>query len=207
MPILCLTNQLLTYLMAFIWIPTDGHRLSDYAIGPEAKLNLVIRQTGEKTGALGVGSSSSTRERVWQILSTILARHFSPADSSKVLEHLIKVFQCSAQQHPSAHQIEAKFLGKMRGREHTGKLTRSLQGQYKQATNQMLMQKLTLKVSLMSPICFAHQHSIYNCSYNWSFKSFCSLKPLNGLLSARQNQDVPLCSFIDFNYTYLLKWK
>lgn len=113
MPILCLTNQLLAYLMVFIRIPTDGHRLSDYAIGPEAKLNLVIRQTGEKTGALGVGSSSSTRERVWQILSTILARHFSPADSSKVLEHLIKVFQCSAQQHPSIHQIEA-IPGKIR---------------------------------------------------------------------------------------------
>lgn len=73
--------------------PPDGHRLSDYAIGPEAKLNLVIRQTGEKTGALAVGSSSNTQERVWQILSSILARHFSPADASKVLEHLIKVFR------------------------------------------------------------------------------------------------------------------
>lgn len=74
-------------------IPTDGHRLSDYAIGPEAKLNLVIRQTGEKTGALAVGSSSNTQERVWQIVSSILARHFSPADASKVLEHLIKVLR------------------------------------------------------------------------------------------------------------------
>lgn len=74
-------------------IPTDGHRLSDYAIGPEAKLNLVVRQTGEKTGALAVGSSSHSQDRVWQIVSSILARHFSPADASKVLEHLIKVLQ------------------------------------------------------------------------------------------------------------------
>lgn len=72
-------------------IPTDGHRLSDYAIGHEAKLNLVIRQTGEKTGA--VGSSSNTQERVWQIVASILARHFSPADAPKVLEHLVKVLQ------------------------------------------------------------------------------------------------------------------
>lgn len=136
--------------MVFILISTDGHRLSDYAIGPEAKLNLVVRQTGEKTGALGVGSSSSTRERVWQILSTILARHFSPADSSKVLEHLIKVFQCSAQQHPSIHQIEA-IPGKMRGREHTGKLSRSLQGQYKQATSQHLMLKLHVILKCIFP--------------------------------------------------------
>lgn len=74
---------------------TDEHRLSDYSIGPEAKLNLVIRPSGEKTGASGAGpSSSSTQGRVWQIASTILAKHFSPADASKVHENLIKVFEC-----------------------------------------------------------------------------------------------------------------
>lgn len=73
---------------------TDEHRLSDYSIGPEAKLNLVIRPSGEKTGASGAGpSSSSTQGRVWQIASTILAKHFSPADASKVHENLIKVFE------------------------------------------------------------------------------------------------------------------
>lgn len=73
---------------------TDEHRLSDYSIGPEAKLNLVIRPSGEKTGASGAGPSSSTTQgRVWQIASTILAKHFSPADASKVHENLIKVFE------------------------------------------------------------------------------------------------------------------
>ncbi|TWW59950.1 Ubiquitin-like protein 4A [Takifugu flavidus] len=105
-------------------IPTDGHRLSDYAIGPEAKLNLVIRQTGEKTGALGVGSSSNTQDRVWQIVSSILARHFSPADASKVLEHLIKEYERSIQQlslddierlagrllHPNGGSIDSSYM-------------------------------------------------------------------------------------------------
>ncbi|TNM90148.1 hypothetical protein fugu_004382 [Takifugu bimaculatus] len=102
----------------------DGHRLSDYAIGPEAKLNLVIRQTGEKTGALGVGSSSNTQDRVWQIVSSILARHFSPADASKVLEHLIKEYERSIQQlslddierlagrllHPNGGSIDSSYM-------------------------------------------------------------------------------------------------
>lgn len=77
--------------IVFISLPTDEHRLSDYSIGPEAKLNLVIRPSGEKTGSLSAGSSSSTQGRVWQIVSTILARHFSPVDATKVHEHLIKV--------------------------------------------------------------------------------------------------------------------
>lgn len=75
----------------------DEHRLSDYSIGPEAKLNLVIRPLGERTGASGMvassSNSSSTQGRVWQTVSTILARHFSPADAAKVHEQLIKVFK------------------------------------------------------------------------------------------------------------------
>lgn len=76
--------------------PSDEHRLSDYSIGPEAKLNLVIRPVGERTGASGMvaSSSSSTHGGVWQTVSTILARHFSPADAAKVHEQLIKVFKC-----------------------------------------------------------------------------------------------------------------
>lgn len=79
-------------------LSSDEHRLSDYSIGPEAKLNLVIRPVGERTGASGMvasSSSSSTQGRVWQTVSTILARHFSPADAAKVHEQLIKVFKCS----------------------------------------------------------------------------------------------------------------
>lgn len=77
-------------------LSSDEHRLSDYSIGPEAKLNLVIRPMGERTGASGiVASSSSAQGRVWQTVSTILARHFSPPDAAKVNEQLIKVFKCS----------------------------------------------------------------------------------------------------------------
>ncbi|XP_068616812.1 ubiquitin-like protein 4A [Brachionichthys hirsutus] len=78
----------------------DEHRLSDYSIGPEAKLNLVIRPVGERTGAPGTvaGSSGSTQGRVWQTVSTILARHFSPADAAKVHEQLIKDYERSLRQ-------------------------------------------------------------------------------------------------------------
>lgn len=77
----------------------DEHRLSDYSIGPEAKLNLVIRPLGERTGASGTaGSSSSTQGGVWQTVSTILARHFSPADAAKVHEQLIKDYERSLRQ-------------------------------------------------------------------------------------------------------------
>lgn len=79
--------------MHAILLSSDEHRLSDYSIGPEAKLNLVVRPPGERTGASGTaaGGSSSTHEGVWQMVSTILARHFSPADAVKVHEQLIKV--------------------------------------------------------------------------------------------------------------------
>ncbi|XP_029019875.1 ubiquitin-like protein 4A [Betta splendens] len=82
----------------------DEHRLSDYSIGPEAKLNLVIRPVGERTGGSGTtassssNSSSSTHGGVWQMVSTILARHFSPADAAKVHEQLIKDYERSLRQ-------------------------------------------------------------------------------------------------------------
>lgn len=83
----------------------DEHRLSDYSIGPEAKLNLVIRPAGERTGVSGTAagtssssSSSSTHGGVWQSVSTILARHFTPADAAKVHEQLIKDYERSLRQ-------------------------------------------------------------------------------------------------------------
>lgn len=85
------------YTLVFV----DEYRLSDYAIGPEAKLNLVVRPTGERNGGAAVStnctntsttsSSGSTGSGVWQLLSTVLAKHFSPADAAKVQEQLIKV--------------------------------------------------------------------------------------------------------------------
>ncbi|MBN3297899.1 UBL4A protein, partial [Amia calva] len=65
----------------------DEHRLSDYAIGPDAKLNLVVRPAGEVRG----GS-------VWQSLPTILAKHFTPADAAKVQEQLLKDYERSLRQ-------------------------------------------------------------------------------------------------------------
>ncbi|KAG7480736.1 hypothetical protein MATL_G00059460 [Megalops atlanticus] len=73
----------------------DEHRLSDYSIGPDAKLNLVVRPAGERGGAAGAGSSSGG---VWQSLSAVLAKHFSPADAAKVQEQLIKDYERSLRQ-------------------------------------------------------------------------------------------------------------
>ncbi|KAA0713655.1 Ubiquitin-like protein 4A [Triplophysa tibetana] len=80
----------------------DEHRLSDYSIGPEAKLNLVVRPPAERTGG-AMGSSSSrnnekTSSGVWQLLSTVLAKHFTPADAAKVQEQLIKDYERSLRQ-------------------------------------------------------------------------------------------------------------
>lgn len=78
----------------------DEHRLSDYSIGPEAKLNLVIRPVGERTVVSGMAASSSGSSQggVWQTVSTILARHFSPADAAKVHEQLVKDYERSLRQ-------------------------------------------------------------------------------------------------------------
>ncbi|XP_051509142.1 ubiquitin-like protein 4A [Myxocyprinus asiaticus] len=77
----------------------DEHSLSDYSIGPEAKLNLVVRPAGERSGgAMGASSSCNNGQpgnSVWQVLSTVLAKHFSPADAAKVQEQLIKDYERS----------------------------------------------------------------------------------------------------------------
>uniref|UniRef100_A0A3Q0R5V4 Ubiquitin-like domain-containing protein n=1 Tax=Amphilophus citrinellus TaxID=61819 RepID=A0A3Q0R5V4_AMPCI len=97
----------------------DEHRLSDYSIGPEAKLNLVIRPVGERTGASGTAACG-----VWQTVSTILARHFSPADAAKVHEQLIKDYERSLRQlslddierlagrllHPEGEGVDASYM-------------------------------------------------------------------------------------------------
>ncbi|KAK2902274.1 ubiquitin-like protein 4A [Channa argus] len=105
----------------------DEHRLSDYSIGPEAKLNLVIRPVGERTGASGMAAGSSTSKTyggVWQMVSTILARHFSPADAAKVHEQLIKDYERSLRQlslddierlagrllHPDSEGMETSYM-------------------------------------------------------------------------------------------------
>lgn len=78
----------------------DEHRLCDYSIGPEAKLNLVIRPAGERSaGTVSPASSGSPSQGgVWQTVSLILAKHFSPADAAKVHEQLIKDYERSLRQ-------------------------------------------------------------------------------------------------------------
>lgn len=107
----------------------DEHRLSDYSIGPDSKLNLVIRPVGERTGVSGMAASSSSgssssQAGVWQTVSTILARHFSPADAAKVHEQLIKDYERSLRQlslddierlagrllHPDADGMDTSYM-------------------------------------------------------------------------------------------------
>ncbi|XP_059379811.1 ubiquitin-like protein 4A [Carassius carassius] len=75
----------------------DEHRLSDYSIGPEAKLNLVVRPACERSGNSS-GGPDKAGSGVWQLLSTVLAKHFSPADAAKVQEQLIKDYERSLRQ-------------------------------------------------------------------------------------------------------------
>ncbi|CAM2103140.1 unnamed protein product [Caretta caretta] len=69
----------------------DEHRLSDYSIGPESKLNLVIKPpekaSPEDPGHRGPPPPFPT---IWHPLGQVLARHFSTADAEKVLEQLQK---------------------------------------------------------------------------------------------------------------------
>ncbi|XP_059910879.1 ubiquitin-like protein 4A [Gadus macrocephalus] len=105
----------------------DEHSLSDYAIGPDAKLNLVVRPAGERTSTVGMaGSSGSSGPQggVWQTLSTVLAKHFSPADAAKVHEQLIKDYERSVRQlslddierlagrllHPDSEGMDTSYL-------------------------------------------------------------------------------------------------
>uniref|UniRef100_A0A3B4ADQ4 Ubl4 C-terminal TUGS domain-containing protein n=1 Tax=Periophthalmus magnuspinnatus TaxID=409849 RepID=A0A3B4ADQ4_9GOBI len=77
----------------------DEHRLCDYSIGPEAKLNLVVRPAGERPAApVPTSSNSSSQGGVWQTVSMVLAKHFSPADAAKVHEQLIKDYERSLRQ-------------------------------------------------------------------------------------------------------------
>ncbi|KAJ8285922.1 hypothetical protein GJAV_G00032510 [Gymnothorax javanicus] len=74
----------------------DEHRLSDYSIGPDAKLNLVVRPAGERSGPSG--GMTMAANGVWQSISAVLAKHFSPSDAAKVQEQLIKDYERSLRQ-------------------------------------------------------------------------------------------------------------
>lgn len=73
-------------------LPADGKRLSDYSIGPNSKLNLVVKPLEkvlreEKKLAEGPPAPPAA----WQLVSQILARHFSTADASRVMDQLQRV--------------------------------------------------------------------------------------------------------------------
>uniref|UniRef100_A0A2K6U7S1 Ubiquitin like 4A n=1 Tax=Saimiri boliviensis boliviensis TaxID=39432 RepID=A0A2K6U7S1_SAIBB len=75
----------------------DGKRLSDYSIGPNSKLNLVVKPL-EKVlleGGTGRRLADSSSPHVWQLISKVLARHFSAADASRVLEQLQRDYERS----------------------------------------------------------------------------------------------------------------
>ncbi|XP_078003993.1 ubiquitin-like protein 4A isoform X2 [Phascolarctos cinereus] len=70
----------------------DELRLSDYSIGPNSKINLVIKLPDEGT-ARHLPSKPQVQSQplpIWLLVSQILARHFSTADTRRVLEQLQK---------------------------------------------------------------------------------------------------------------------
>ncbi|XP_053154336.1 ubiquitin-like protein 4A [Hemicordylus capensis] len=74
----------------------DEHRLSDYSIGPESKLNLVIKPP-EKASPEDPGRRPSPPQNpaIWHTLAQVVGRHFSVADAEKVLEQLQKDYERS----------------------------------------------------------------------------------------------------------------
>uniref|UniRef100_A0A6I8NTZ1 Ubiquitin-like protein 4A n=1 Tax=Ornithorhynchus anatinus TaxID=9258 RepID=A0A6I8NTZ1_ORNAN len=70
----------------------DENRLSDYNIGPDSKLNLVIKPS-EKASPEAPPSAVSAAPRLWCLVAQVLARHFSTADAERVLEQLQKDYE------------------------------------------------------------------------------------------------------------------
>ncbi|EPY88912.1 hypothetical protein CB1_000146006 [Camelus ferus] len=70
----------------------DGKRLSDYSIGPNSRLNLVVRPLEkvllEESTAWRLAEALPPTPAAWQLISKVLARHFSAADASRVLDQL-----------------------------------------------------------------------------------------------------------------------
>lgn len=73
----------------------DGKRLSDYSIGPNSKLNLVVKPLEkvllEESSARTVAEAPPPPPATWPLISKVLARHFSAADASRVLDQLQRV--------------------------------------------------------------------------------------------------------------------
>lgn len=74
----------------------DEHTLSDYSIGPESKLNLVIKPA-EKASPEEPGRRSGPPQNpvIWHMLAQVLSKHFSVADAEKVVEQVQKDYERS----------------------------------------------------------------------------------------------------------------
>uniref|UniRef100_A0A8C3YBE4 Ubiquitin-like protein 4A n=1 Tax=Catagonus wagneri TaxID=51154 RepID=A0A8C3YBE4_9CETA len=77
----------------------DGKRLSDYSIGPNSKLNLVVKPLEkvllEESAARRLAEAPPPPPVAWQLVSKVLARHFSAADASRVLDQLHRDYERS----------------------------------------------------------------------------------------------------------------
>ncbi|XP_068780227.1 ubiquitin-like protein 4A [Struthio camelus] len=78
----------------------DELRLSDYAIGPEARLNLVLKPPeraggGEEGGRGAAPPPAPPFPAIWAQLGRVLGRHFGAADAARVLEQLHKDYEQS----------------------------------------------------------------------------------------------------------------
>ncbi|XP_062054462.1 ubiquitin-like protein 4A [Lepus europaeus] len=75
----------------------DGKQLSDYSMGPNSKLNLVVKPLEKVLLAEGTARrlADSPPLPVWHLTSKVLACHFSAADASGVLEQLQRGYERS----------------------------------------------------------------------------------------------------------------
>ncbi|XP_065771595.1 ubiquitin-like protein 4A isoform X2 [Muntiacus reevesi] len=77
----------------------DGKRLSDYSIGPNSKLNLVVKPLEkvllEESTARKTAEAPAPPPAAWPLISRVLARHFSAADASRVLDQLQRDYERS----------------------------------------------------------------------------------------------------------------
>ncbi|KAF4026584.1 hypothetical protein G4228_018822 [Cervus hanglu yarkandensis] len=77
----------------------DGKRLSDYSIGPNSKLNLVVKPLEkvllEESTARKTVEAPAPPPAAWPLISRVLARHFSAADASRVLDQLQRDYERS----------------------------------------------------------------------------------------------------------------
>ncbi|KAF6091737.1 ubiquitin like 4A [Phyllostomus discolor] len=77
----------------------DGKRLSDYSIGPNSKLNLVVKPLEkvllEESAVQKLAEASPPCPPAWQLIAKVLARHFSAADANRVLDQLQRDYERS----------------------------------------------------------------------------------------------------------------